>query len=301
MKTSNSDQPRELGKVSWFRDFDEAVAESARSGKPVLLLFQEVPGCSNCVDFGRNMLTHPLFVEAIENEFVPLAIFNNVEGADKVVLQRFNEPAWNNPVVRFIRTDGADLVARFEFSLSAIAFHMQMRKAIAASGREMPRYFELLAGELKILSGTSQIAYYQTPCFWSGETSLIQHAMVLSTEAGWIAGEEVVKVHYDPEIGPLSELNRYAADQQFSFIEGDERSYRKDAEPQYYLKKSVFRFLPLGFTQRSWLNFAVAHNEDGKACLDPRQQQLLRMHAGDGGRGADVLYDRDMEDAWPWA
>ena len=37
-------QPRELGKVKWLRNFDEAKKASARTGKPILLLFQEVPG-----------------------------------------------------------------------------------------------------------------------------------------------------------------------------------------------------------------------------------------------------------------
>lgn len=86
MKTRINEQPKELGKVSWYRDYEEAIAESERTGKPVFLLFQEVPGCSNCIHFGHDLLSYPLFVEAIENEFVPLAIYNNVGGADKVII-----------------------------------------------------------------------------------------------------------------------------------------------------------------------------------------------------------------------
>ena len=37
-------QPEELGRVSWRRDFDAALAEAREASKPVLLLFQEVPG-----------------------------------------------------------------------------------------------------------------------------------------------------------------------------------------------------------------------------------------------------------------
>ena len=36
--------PTELGLVKWGRDLDAALAESADSGKPVLVLFQEIPG-----------------------------------------------------------------------------------------------------------------------------------------------------------------------------------------------------------------------------------------------------------------
>jgi hypothetical protein len=38
------DQPVELGQVKWQRNFEIGLAESKRTGKPVLLLFQEVPG-----------------------------------------------------------------------------------------------------------------------------------------------------------------------------------------------------------------------------------------------------------------
>lgn len=38
------EQPVELGQVRWGRDFDAGLAESSATGKPLLLLFQEVPG-----------------------------------------------------------------------------------------------------------------------------------------------------------------------------------------------------------------------------------------------------------------
>jgi hypothetical protein len=36
--------PVELGRLAWQRDHDAAFASAKRSGKPVLLFFQEVPG-----------------------------------------------------------------------------------------------------------------------------------------------------------------------------------------------------------------------------------------------------------------
>ncbi|MAW62128.1 MAG: hypothetical protein CMJ94_15030 [Planctomycetes bacterium] len=38
------EQPVELGQVRWRRDLDAALAEAKAADKPVLLLFQEVPG-----------------------------------------------------------------------------------------------------------------------------------------------------------------------------------------------------------------------------------------------------------------
>ena len=40
----SSDHPVEVGKVHWGRDLDAAFEKSAQTGKPVLVLFQEVPG-----------------------------------------------------------------------------------------------------------------------------------------------------------------------------------------------------------------------------------------------------------------
>jgi len=39
-----NDAPVELGQVRWQRDLDAALAESGGSGRPLFVLFQEVPG-----------------------------------------------------------------------------------------------------------------------------------------------------------------------------------------------------------------------------------------------------------------
>ena len=36
--------PAELGTVKWERSYDKGLATAKKSGKPVFLLFQEVPG-----------------------------------------------------------------------------------------------------------------------------------------------------------------------------------------------------------------------------------------------------------------
>ena len=42
--TLTAKNPIEVGLVEWGRDLDVAFAKSKTSGKPVLALFQEVPG-----------------------------------------------------------------------------------------------------------------------------------------------------------------------------------------------------------------------------------------------------------------
>ena len=39
----------ELGTIHWLRSYDRALELAARTGKPVLILFQEVPGCATCL------------------------------------------------------------------------------------------------------------------------------------------------------------------------------------------------------------------------------------------------------------
>ena len=48
------DNPLELGKVNWLRDYDKAVKKSKGQNKPIFILFQEVPGCSTCQNFGND-------------------------------------------------------------------------------------------------------------------------------------------------------------------------------------------------------------------------------------------------------
>ncbi|HEY3245572.1 MAG TPA: thioredoxin family protein, partial [Phycisphaerae bacterium] len=100
--------PPELGDVAWRRGLELAAQAARKDGKPLLVLFDEVPGCETCKGYGRNVLTHPLLVEAIETCFVPVAVYNNIPGADEQTLKAFKEPAWNNPVVRIIDAESSE-------------------------------------------------------------------------------------------------------------------------------------------------------------------------------------------------
>ncbi|MEM9986366.1 MAG: thioredoxin family protein, partial [Bacteroidota bacterium] len=69
-ETNGDPDTLELGAVHWRRDFDQALMAAQQSGKPVFILFQEVPGCLNCQRFGKEVMSHPLIVDAIEEAFV---------------------------------------------------------------------------------------------------------------------------------------------------------------------------------------------------------------------------------------
>ena len=139
------ENPIEVGDVQWGRDLEAALRNSANSGKPVLVLFQEVPGCSGVRKFGREVLTNPSLVEAIENEFYPVLVYNNRKGGmDEKLLRRFNEPAWNYQVIRFLDAEGRDIIPRKDrvWSISGVA--SRMIEALTVANRPVPEYLKAL-------------------------------------------------------------------------------------------------------------------------------------------------------------
>src|SRR3546814_9732586 len=85
--------------------------------------------------FGQDVLTHPLMVELIADRFVPVAIFNNHPGADAEILRRYDEPSWNNPVVRFLGPDGAELLPKLADRYDALGLHEKITAALEKIGR----------------------------------------------------------------------------------------------------------------------------------------------------------------------
>ncbi|RDH11219.1 thioredoxin family protein [Tsukamurella pulmonis] len=280
----------ELGDVRWRRDFDAAMSEAKERNLPVLLLFQEIPGCSTCVNFGQDVLAHPLMVEMIESHFVPLAIFNNRDGADAEVLRRFNEPAWNNPVVYFLSPDGDELIPKLTNRYDLISLHDKITGALTTSGTSVPDWFGLFRGDLLIEAGIAEGRRYETPCFWSGETSLAQLPGVISTDAGWIEGEEVVEIYFDPAATSADQLDRLARAEIFQHT--DKRPFRLDAQPQFYLAKTPWRSVPMTRAQRTRINLEAAYGRDPSRYLSPRQLQGLDGSVADADRDP-VGYRRD--------
>lgn len=88
-----------------------------------------------------------MIVEAAEDLFVPTCVYNNVEGEDRRVVEHFDEPTWNNPVVRIIDTDERDLVERNGRDWSQRGVAQAMIAALEHRERAVPSYLELLAFE----------------------------------------------------------------------------------------------------------------------------------------------------------
>ncbi len=206
--TGSADTPRELGDITWLRDYSAGQARSRETGRPIFLLFQEVPGCQTCVSFGEEVLSHPLLIEAIEDEFVPVAIYNNRLGADRRVLEAFDEPAWNNPVVRLVDAAGRDLVPRKVGVWKPGEIAARMIRALETAGRRVPPYLAALQRELQ--PSRVEYATLSMHCYWEGEACLGSLPGLLSSRAGHLGGREVVELRFDPAVTNYREIVREA-------------------------------------------------------------------------------------------
>jgi hypothetical protein len=200
LSAQKSDKPIELGEVSWIRDFDKGLEQAAADDKPVFLLFQEVPGCMTCRNYGQRVLSHPLVVDAIQELFVPVAIYNNKGGKDATVLQYYGEPSWNNPVVRIVDYNKLDIIPRVSGNYTLYGLVQAMVFALQRHNKTVPAYLHLLYDELKATEQGTAEAIFSMYCFWTGEKTYGAIEGVIATEAGFMDGQEVVRVTYDPDV-----------------------------------------------------------------------------------------------------
>lgn len=280
----------ELGDVHWLRDIDKALEESKKSDKPIFLLFQEVPGCATCRNYGSDVLSDPLIVDAIENEFIPLCVFNNRGGRDKKVLDQFSEPSWNNPVVRIINSNGNDVISRLSGGYTQASVVLQMSLALKQFGNGSPQYLELYKEELT--SDNLETAYYQMYCFWSGEAHLGKLDGIVSTEPGWMNGAEVVKVVFDKDDINKSTLDKHANKASCKPVSSSD-DYRSDKDLQYYLKNSKYSTLALSALQKTKINSALSLKIDAEQYLSPSQLACLSSKCQ-----GNMIYHLPLTEAW---
>jgi hypothetical protein len=89
-----------------------------------------------------------LLVEAAEDLFIPVAIYNNTEGdADAEVRMRYQEPAWNFQVVRIVDGDGADLIPRLSKDWTVAGVTEAMAAGLKSAKQKVPTWLQLLAME----------------------------------------------------------------------------------------------------------------------------------------------------------
>lgn len=272
---SGPGNPTELGDVHWLRSMEEAQTRSKAEHKPILILFQEIPGCITCRTYGNEVLSHPLIVETIETYFVPLAIYNNKQGADAEILRRFNEPAWNNPVVRIVDEKGNDLISRLNGNYSPYGLSDMMTNVLVKTNGKAPLYLQLLTDELAAKQKGTATSTYTMYCFWAGEVLFGAVNGVITTNAGYQEGKEAVKVEYDPGVISKSQLDKIAQQSTCKATSGG--SFRPDTTPKYYLTNSKYRGIPMTEIQKCRVNSALSEGQNADVFLSPTQLSFLKV------------------------
>ena len=267
-----TDNPVELGRVRWMRGYAAAQERAAREGLPLVVLFDEVPGCSTVRNYGQTTLSDPWVVDALETLFVPVVVYNNVGGDDRRVLDAFGEPSWNNPVVRFLDATGQELAPRLTGDWSRGALLQRLVTTLGAAEQPVPAWLDLIAREDRAPRDTRT---YAMGCFWSGEAHLGSHDAVLSTRTGFASGREVVEVAWDKKRTSAEALDTFARARGAHPV-GTKASLRPSpADDRYQLKGTRWARVPLSPGQASRVNADVGARRDPSRWLSPRQQALV--------------------------
>ncbi len=231
-------------------------------------------------------MSQPLLVEALEDEFVPLLVFNNKPGVDDRLRERFREPAWNNPVLRFLDASGQDVTPRRDRIWSTPEVAARLIEGLDAAKRPVPAYLSNLASELAAPRAQALFTMY---CFWEGEATFGALEGVLATRAvdvpAAVSGtgkiEEGVLIDYDARVvehdalvtkwKTLSCANRD--------LSGDAAALAattpaKPSDRKHALRATSMWHLPMTPLQQTRANAAVASGTDALATLSPRQRRL---------------------------
>jgi len=279
--------PVELGKVNWLRSYDEALNLSKSKDLPVFILFQEVPGCATCSNYGHNVLSHPFIVEAIETHFIPLVIYNNKGGKDAAILKKYKEPSWNNPVARIVDHKGKNLVDRLAGNYSKLGVIDFIMNGLVASNQLAPGYLKLFQEEVLFEKSERKELTLSMYCFWTGEKEIGKIPGVFKTAAGFMNGREVVQVTYAPGLVSEKQLIKTAeqskcADKVFTDNKAISKNnvagtskFRYDKDQKYYLKKSKYAGIPMTAYQSLKANSLLGAGQNPAEILSPRQLELL--------------------------
>ena len=299
-KLSSADQPIEMGTVRWNRDYEAAMLLARETDRPLFVQFQEIPGCATCQRYGTGPLSHPLIVEALETEFVPVLIYNNRGGTDAALLKRFSETAWNNPVSRYLDANGKDLIPRRPGIWSTTGVAQQMVAALEAAKRTVPNY---LFGVAATDSSRLERATFAMGCFWEGESLLGSINGVVATHVGWWDGREVVDLLFDPQQADYRTLVETARTMKCTSkvftrspaqlriaqqlvgeqaVSIDPQAVVRNAslsDQKYYLRRSPLIHAPLTPFQATKLNSALRLKQPIAIWLSPRQTELVQQIA----------------------
>jgi hypothetical protein len=271
----------ELGLVHWERDFATAKLRAEKEHKPLFLLFQEIPGCDTCTGFGKHVLSDPLLVAAIEQCFVPTVVRNNVEGKEKLVLEQYQEPAWNNPVVRLLDSNGKDVIPRADGIWDQHGIAVRMIAALETTKQPVPGYLQIARDES---DPRTEQAVFEMHCFWEGEAVLGAMPGVTATKAAFVGDAEVVEVTFLPAFVTRAKLTGLAQSRSCKPITPTKIQPAPASDQKHALAGTVYAAFHLTPMQRMKVHSALTLGADPNAWLMPAQieaarSELAKSHA----------------------
>lgn len=280
--------------IAWLTDPAAALSRSRETGRPVLLLLQEIRGGEAGAESGAGPLSHPLLAAAAETAFVPVSLRGGRPGGAAEAPDRLGGPARVLPVLRFLDASGQDVAPPLEGESSVRRLAGRMAAALRSAGRRVPTWLELAEQEGVSRPATALFAMH---CYWEGEARLGSVPGVCGTRVGWVGDEEVVEVSFDPARTLFADLLEAAsrmdcastvyprdAAQRETVQRADAgrlgegaASFRpaKAADRKYYLRRSLYRYLPLTLPQQLKVNSALGLGQSPDAWLTPAQLDLL--------------------------
>ncbi len=89
-------------------------------------------------------MTNKTIISTIENSFIPLLIHNNT-GTDAKILKKYNEPSWNYQVIRFLTSDGKDIIPRKSSVNTVKALSARMVTTLEKAKQPVPADLQQLA------------------------------------------------------------------------------------------------------------------------------------------------------------
>lgn len=186
--------------------------------------------------------------------------------------------------------------------------------ALRSEGRVAPPWLTLMARR------PERTAVFAMACFWTGEARLGQLEGVAASRTGWLGGQEVVELSYDPAQVEYAQLvdaamrrdcaravfTRTPDQQRVAAAKVGGRARRNDrsisatpGDDRYHSRRAPWRFLPMVPAQATRVNAAVALGEDARVFLSPRQRQLLEAIRRRPDAGwPDVRHGGDFVKAW---
>lgn len=325
----------ELGAIQYqHNEIVNAKDHAKECGLPIFCVEAEAPGD---IDAGKEVLTHPLVVEAAETLFVTVAPIVDSKNNRNRYRPSKERKAWYT-TISFLDKDGNELVPSIGGDqLCATVLVESMIKSLRLLDLTVPSFLEILreeeSGKQRVLPNgvvkrIDRQAMFGVKDHATGEVELGGLSGVLQTEPGCSKGQRVIRVTYDSKSLSYGTLLQFALshkvgnvvyyqsqDERVAMRMEINRMYEKpeavklDEETKFYpihhsksaLRKTEMRYVPLTELQATRANRLIHLGSFNEAThlLSPRQGVILmKCYNKVSERSATENVHVPIEKAW---